>query len=184
MRLNPKPSLIGMVICTLLWMPTALAETTSLAEYPNQVRLYMDAVEERKAASDVLESMQAWEQSYPNETLIKMYIGATKCLMARDAWMPWTKLKYVSQGMDTMDAALERLESEVAQSLATEGDLFRAYVERGMVYARLPDRFKRKDMAMEDLTLAMTMPQWGKTPQEARQNIADTLNQLKKETSE
>lgn len=184
MHLKPRPRLIAIGISALLWMPVSQSETTSLAEYPNQIQLYMDAVEERKPAKGVLKSMEAWEQSYPNETLIKIYIGATKCLMARDAWMPWSKLKYVNQGMDDMDAALERLESEVAQNLATEQDLFRAYIERGMVYARLPDRFKRKDMALEDLTLAMQMPQWDNTPESSRQNISNTLNQLKKDVSQ
>lgn len=171
--------MVGLVFVGAQWASQgAVAETVSLPDYQQQVEVYRQAIDGKQDTRDALEQLESWQSANPDEPLVKVYMGGAQCLVARDAWMPWTKLKFVNRGMDTMDAAIIELEAAVEKAQASERDLFMAYVERGMVYANLPSMFKRSDMALEDLTVARDMPQWQSLPSGFQQKIEVALAKL------
>jgi hypothetical protein len=45
----------------------------------------------------------------PGNPLFLAYYGSTYALQAREAWMPWNKLKLAEQGLDLIDKGLGRL---------------------------------------------------------------------------
>ncbi len=64
---------------------------------------------------------QAWDNfkkldaDYPNHPAVQVYFGGMETLKARNAWMPWTKMKWVEQGLDRIDRALSLLAPEHQQ---------------------------------------------------------------------
>jgi hypothetical protein len=46
----------------------------------------------------------------PGNPLFLAYYGSTYALQAREAWMPWNKLKLAEQGLDLIDKGLGRLQ--------------------------------------------------------------------------
>lgn len=48
----------------------------------------------------------------PGNPLFMAYYGATSAIKAQDAWMPWTKIKFVDQGLELVDKALKQLTPE------------------------------------------------------------------------
>jgi len=59
---------------------------------------------------------QQLSQAEPGNPLYLAYYGSTFTLKARDAWLPWKKLKLGEQGLDLIDKALKRLTPEQAQA--------------------------------------------------------------------
>ena len=60
-------------------------------------------------AWDLFEKLDA---NYPDHPAVQVYFGSMETLKARNAWMPWTKMKWVEQGLDRIDRALSLLKPE------------------------------------------------------------------------
>ncbi|MES9884444.1 MAG: hypothetical protein ABW185_26660 [Sedimenticola sp.] len=45
----------------------------------------------------------------PNNPVVLVHMGSLETLKARDAWMPWTKIKWVEKGLDRIDLALKKI---------------------------------------------------------------------------
>ena len=48
----------------------------------------------------------------PAQPLYAAYLGSAISLKARDAWMPWSKMKYSEEGLDHIDRALGTLKPD------------------------------------------------------------------------
>lgn len=57
-------------------------------------------------------AFEALAKAEPAQPLYAAYLGSAISLKARDAWMPWTKMKYTEQGLDHVDRALDALKPE------------------------------------------------------------------------
>lgn len=149
------------------------AATAALPEF-QQMRAHYRAVTTGKSDADsVAAQFEQWHQQHPTEALIELYRGALNCLVARDAWFPWNKMRYANRCMDQMDQSLLSLEAK-----GQSADLLHAYIERGFVNSHLPSLFGRQDMAIEDFNAAQHMPQWLDLTDDERRLILERLAEL------
>ena len=132
------------------------------------------AVTQGKADGEATaEKFDRWQQQHPSEHLIGLYRGALDCLIARDAWFPWNKMRYANRCMDQMDKSLLTLEAD-----GQSADLLHAYIERGFVNSHLPSMFGRKDLAIEDFIAAQQLPQWSELTEGEQQLILKRLSDI------
>lgn len=59
-----------------------------------------------------IEQFQALSKRAPSQPLFLAYLGSAYALRARDAWMPWTQISNVEEGMEKLDKALSMLSPE------------------------------------------------------------------------
>ena len=97
-----------------------LAILTGLAQAEDHTQAFIDAQalferglrgseKDNEAASERFKTLTEQE---PGNPLFLAYYGSTYTLMARDALMPWKKLKLGEQGLELIDKALRQLTAE------------------------------------------------------------------------
>lgn len=84
----------------------ANAFQSAQAEFTRALQGDSDAVEQ------AMELFRALSESNPGNPLLAAYYGSAQALRARDAWMPWNKMRYSEQGLDTIDGALRMVKPE------------------------------------------------------------------------
>jgi len=173
-RVSPRKAITLTLFLTLLQVSNpSVAGTVGLPEFQDMREQYR-AVTKGKADGDAIaEKFDQWQQQHPTEHLIGLYRGALNCLIARDAWFPWNKMRYANRCMDQMDESLQALEAG-----GQSADLLHAYIERGFVNSHLPSMFGRKDMAVEDFIAVQQLPQWSELTEEEQQRILTRLSDI------
>lgn len=170
-----KKRLLTLLTTSLLSLNLPVqAATLDLPEFTAMHDTYMAVINEKADADDTAKAFQNWQQQHPQDALIGIYIGALDCLIGRDAWMPWNKMRYVNRCTDAMDKAMTSL-----QRSSDPRDLFQAHLERGFVNANLPSMFNRQELAIEDFEAVMKSDRWTRLPESLRQQVADKLKALK-----
>ncbi len=64
------------------------------------------------AVERAMDLFRTLSESDAGNPLLAAYYGSAQALRARDAWMPWNKMKYSEEGLDTIDRALRMLKPE------------------------------------------------------------------------
>ena len=136
------------------------------------VQTYYQVTKGEGDAEKTLELFNTWQKEHPDHVLVAVYLGALHCLKARDAWAPWTKMSLVNKGVDLMDKAVENVAKKAPQ------DLIRARIERAFVDAELPDMFGRKDVALENLEMVVSSPEWDSLAEPLKERVQKVLAQL------
>lgn len=108
-----------------------------------------DAVEKAFTCFDKLLALDS------TNVVALVYRGSLWTLRARDAWWPPTKLKYLKQGGEEMDRAVE---------IASDNMMVRLI--RGINSLSLPEMFSRLDIALEDFITLLKHPEF---PNQTRQ---------------
>lgn len=67
---------------------------------------------QEKEVEPAVEAFRALAGAEPRNPVYAAYLGAAQALRGRDALMPWNKLKYTEEGLDTLDQALAALRPE------------------------------------------------------------------------
>lgn len=67
---------------------------------------------DKNATQPAIEKFSMLVEQNPAQPLYRVYLGSTYALRARDAWMPWTKLRNVEKGLEMIDKALLMLTPE------------------------------------------------------------------------
>ncbi len=67
-------------------------------------------VDDKIKIDDPWNKFDVLNKNNPDHPVVQIYFGSLETLKARDAWMPWSKLKWVNQGLDRIDRALRLLE--------------------------------------------------------------------------
>ncbi|KJY82767.1 hypothetical protein TW81_11120 [Vibrio galatheae] len=80
------------------------------------------------------------------DPLSLVYLGSTKTLMGRDAFMPWNKMKYTEQGLATISKGLDLLNTQAIpldQQALRQGlpESLLAKAIAGSTFTSLPDMF-------------------------------------------
>jgi hypothetical protein len=57
-------------------------------------------------------AFKALAQAEPGNPVFTAYLGSAESMRARDAWLPWNKIKYAEEGLDHIDRALATLKPE------------------------------------------------------------------------
>ena len=75
-----------------------------------QAAFYAYTLEQGGSFESAWQEFEQLDLQYPDHPAVQMYYGSLETVKARDAWMPWSKMKWVEQGLDRMDRALSLLE--------------------------------------------------------------------------
>ena len=87
------------------------------------------------------------------EMIILVYLGSSRSLMARDSYNPVKKMSYVKEGSAFLDEAVSKYGK----------DHFLPRYVRGTVYSGLPDMFKKKSTAENDLNYIVSAYEFNKS---------------------
>ena len=119
------PATAALIVTVLLALGTATpsratTDTPPIAEAFGTEASFIDAVKTFQAARNgktdevdhAVAAFDALARTEPRLPLYPAYLGSALVLKGRDAWMPWSKLKYAQQGLDQIDQALAALKPE------------------------------------------------------------------------
>ena len=100
------------------------------------------------AVQSALDKFVRLKEKYPGDALILARAGSLVTMQARDAWMPWNKMRFAEQGLDQLDQALAAVEK---QGQATTGDGI-SYTQQvdlvaAITFSQLPKFFNRHGQA-------------------------------------
>ncbi len=110
----------ALVITLMLAFGSAAAQSPAAAEAPfvNAAKTFLQARDGQ--AGQIEPAIAAFEtlaRAEPAQPLYAAYLGSAISLKAREAWMPWNKMKYSEQGLDHIDQALAALKPEHERQL-------------------------------------------------------------------
>lgn len=97
------------------WLPltmlvSGLAYGTVAVAAPSEtiIAQYNQAAEgDSGKVEQVYEQLTQLVEANGTDGLSLVYLGSTKTLMGRDAWMPWNKMKHTEQGLATISKGLD-----------------------------------------------------------------------------
>jgi len=115
---------------------------------------------------DAATQFQRLSQAEPGNPLYLAYFGSSLAIKARDAWLPWKKLKFGEQGLEQIDKALKRLTPE--HDKVTPGKV-PVSIETRLVavetYLKVPDQFfHRYDSGKALLAETLKNPAFAQSP--------------------
>jgi len=99
---------------------------------------------DKKAVAALVPDLEKLTQQYPDNHLLQAYLGSAYTLASRDAFPGPNKLKYLKQGLQTMDAAVEAAPKDVAVRFI-----------RAVNNYSMPFFVNRKDSARNDFEILM-----------------------------
>jgi len=128
----------------LLWSLQATAVTPEeMQEVRQQFRGGLSSEQANQETYNMLHYMLEKE---PDNPLLLVYFGSTETLKGRYAWMPWSKLGYVNDGLAHIERALRLAEQqEVANSPLMILAKYEVQLVAARTYVALPDMFNTFD---------------------------------------
>ncbi len=112
MKIFKKLSLV--IYLLLFFSPMSQAELKT--EFQQAHQYFLSYINETGSSFDqVWDNFEKLDADYPDHPAVQVYFGSMETLKARNAWMPWNKIKWVEQGLDRIDRALSLLEPEHKQ---------------------------------------------------------------------
>ncbi|MCG7495320.1 hypothetical protein MHO82_00415 [Vibrio sp. Of7-15] len=138
-------------LITLFTFPTlGFANPTS-----STISLYHQAAQGNTNAIDVVYNRLTQHLKEHGPTpLTLIYLGSTETLQGRNAWMPWTKLRYTEHGLARMNKALDLLNQQatpVTQQIQING-LYESHLVKavaGTTFTSVPDFFNHFERGYE-----------------------------------
>ena len=96
---------------TLLSSPLYAETNGDQAAFDSAQRIFENNLAgDKDSNSAVIEKFEQLVNESPDQPLYLAYLGSAYTLKARDAFAPWTRLKYVEKGLAMIDKALIMLE--------------------------------------------------------------------------
>jgi hypothetical protein len=117
------------------------AEAQYNAQFAQALMLYDKARGgERGEVEPAVAAFEALARADPTQPLYGVYLGCAMVLRARDAWMPWNKIRYTEEGLERIDQALAALrpvhDSQLVRGVPVA---LETKLVAGMTYIKLPD---------------------------------------------
>ncbi len=106
---------IELALVAFLATGTAAAQPTggSPAPFLDALKAFQQAREgESGKIEPAISAFDTLARAEPQQPVYAAYLGSALGLRARDAWMPWRKVKYAEEGLDHVDRALAGLRPE------------------------------------------------------------------------
>src|SRR5471032_1654391 len=105
---------------TILYAAAALAlgtvlqcQAASETEFRDALKAFQQARNgEDRQIEPAIAAFDALARAEPQQPAYAAYLGSALALKAREAWMPWNKLKYSERGLDHIDQALAALKPQ------------------------------------------------------------------------
>lgn len=102
------PLLVGLIL-----FPVWAQEAPYDERYETAYRLYMEGSEgDKKSTKTALGQLETLSAENAEDPLALVFLGSTRTLMGRDAWLPWNKLSHTEDGLAEMNKALKMLRPE------------------------------------------------------------------------
>lgn len=118
------------------------------------------------------QKMNALVKIQPNHPLFNVYYGSSYTLLARDAWMPWTKISYAEKGLAIIDKALGMLDNSHSKTLMRGTSVS---VETRLVaistFLKVPGFMHRLDHAKQELDKLFSDDSFKITPPPVKSRI-------------
>ncbi|MCW8330239.1 hypothetical protein MD588_15620 [Photobacterium sp. SDRW27] len=97
------------------------------------------------------------------------YLGSAETLKGRDAWMPWTAMKYVEQGLAKIDKGLNLLAAnpiplQEQQVLQGVPESYLTQAISASTYTLLPDMFNRFERGYDIYLSLLAQPEFSQAP--------------------
>lgn len=148
------------ILCLLVASPTLMAQESPVFQTVREAYAQArDGGIEPERAGQVIE---AYLGNHPAQPVATAYLGSIRTMMARDAFFPFTKLSHVTQGLELLDDAVERLDH--AEVTADHDGRLDILLVSGLTNAAVPTTFGRRAMAERDLTRATGLPSFHALP--------------------
>ncbi len=104
------------VLCGVLWGEAmALGDVELQQRFSSLKQEFMRCVEGSGDVDVLHADLRELVEADPQSPLFLVYLGSSETLIARDAWWPWTKMRYLESGLDKIDRALALLRPEHEQ---------------------------------------------------------------------
>ncbi|HTQ76885.1 MAG TPA: hypothetical protein VMI15_02575 [Burkholderiales bacterium] len=116
------------------------------------------------------------------QPLYEAYLGAAQTLRARDAWMPWNKVRYAEEGLDHIDHALKSLSPENGRQLLRGVPAgLETRLTAASTFLKLPDGIFHRRAQGKSLVAALAAdPALAAAPEGFRKAVADAAREAAK----
>ena len=168
--MNNKQLLTGLTLALLI-NPTVYAANEA-QDWKTLMAQYTQTKNNQFDAQDNLQAFEKYLRDHPDNALAEIYTASSHCLVARDAWMPWSKLNAVNVCIDQMEVAVAHAEIQYSQY---SPERLSSYLSAGLTTAALPDRFQQMQSAVEILTKAKQHPAFSHLPNNLQQDVLAIL---------
>ncbi|WKY95528.1 hypothetical protein QYQ96_16625 [Vibrio metoecus] len=99
--------------------------------------------------------------------LTLVYLGSTRTLMGRDAFLPWKKMRYSEEGLSTIEKGLSLLSDDTANSALRRNGLpvaMLAVAVAAATYTAMPDMFNHFERGYDLYLNLLADPQFQAQP--------------------
>ena len=113
-----KIAALAISLCLASGSATAQSPAAAEAPFVNATKIFLQARDGQAGQiAPAIAAFEALARAEPGQPLYAAYLGSAITLQAREAWMPWSKMKYSEQGLDHIDRALAALKPEHERQL-------------------------------------------------------------------
>src|SRR5471032_35376 len=107
-------SSLAMLCAAALALGTVFqCQAASDTEFVDALKTFQQARNgEDRQIEPAIAAFDALARAEPQQPVYAAYLGSALGLKAREAWMPWNKLKYSERGLDHIDQALAALKPQ------------------------------------------------------------------------
>lgn len=174
MKMTTAQKLIALCVMTLTFNVTA-NDLHNDPTWDKLIKQYHQTKLENFSAEENLEALQSYLSLQPNIALVQLYTASSYCFIARDAWMPWTKLSAANTCIDKMEVGLINAQKQYANN---SSELLNSYLTFGLTSASLPERFQQQDNSIDILEQAQKHPRFSYLPKDLQQQVINTLSEI------
>ncbi len=161
----------NVAVSFLLAVGAAAAQPKPDAAFIEAVQLVQRAsAGDAKAIDGAVAAFEALSRAEPANPLYTAYLGSATGMRAREAWMPWSKIRYAEQGLDHVDRALQALKPEHDRQLVRGAPMgIETRIVAARVFLRVPDEFFHRRAAGKKLIAEVLKdPQFAASPEPLR----------------
>ena len=128
------------LIALALLLATGIAAAAGLP-FTDALQVFMRAQQgQEKDVEPAIAAFEALARAEPGNPVYASYLGSAVSLKARDALMPWNRMKYAEDGLDRLDRALASLKPEHDQALLRGVPMgLEARLVAANTFMRMPD---------------------------------------------
>ena len=152
-----------LAVCNASAQPAAGPE----AAFTEAVQLVQRAsAGDSKAINPAIAAFEALTRAEPGNPLFEAYLGSATGMKAREALMPWSKMKYGEQGLDHVDRALKALKPEHDHQLMRGAPVgIETRIVAARTFLRVPDEiFHRRAAGKRLIAEIFKHPEFVATP--------------------
>lgn len=147
--------------CLLLaFSLTTGAAAASESDFDRAVANYLKVIRKNDfdATEEAIKAFKEVLEKNPAEHRANVYMGSLTAQLAKLAWIPWNKLRYVHRGIELMDKGVEAVDKSIKDPQV----VIDSHMIRGITSARIPSAFKRGTVAAADFRLIREHPEFGR----------------------